>query len=145
MKTDNITFRCLTFLLLVASTVAQASSLDVTVKKIEAAEGAMTVALYDRAQDFKAMSSGTYSAISQAVTNNTMRFSFHDLQPGRYALFIHHDRNRNNQMDTHIDGTPAEGYAYSNAVGQLRVPTFKEASFDVTEENIAVTLKLINY
>ena len=67
------------------------------------------------------------------------------LQPGRYAIAVHHDENDNKEMDLGLLGIPKEGYGFSNNARVIfGPPVFDAASFDVASEKTEIVLNL-NY
>ncbi len=58
-----------------------------------------------------------------------VRYHFHALPPGTYAIGAFHDANGNGRLDTMM-GIPREGFAFSrNPAMRPRAPHFNEASF----------------
>ncbi len=99
--------------------------------------------VYDSADAFNRLSVdgiARYAELRPRPTGTS--FTFLNLKPGRYAVAVHHDENGNAAFDME-NGVPTEGYAFSNNVGTLREPTFKEAGFSVTEDTKILTLDVI--
>lgn len=62
---------------------------------------------------------------------------------GDYALFVYHDANGNNDIDTGLLGIPKEGYAFSNNVRpKLSAPSFKSTHFTAGPGETDLTVKL---
>ncbi len=66
---------------------------------------------------------------------------FDDIPPGIYAVVSYHDVNGNNQFDKFL-GMPREPYALSNHANDKLVPTFKDASLNITAGDNAVIIRL---
>jgi uncharacterized protein (DUF2141 family) len=69
------------------------------------------------------------------------------LQEGSaYAISCFHDENRNKTLDMNWLGIPKEGYGFSNYNLAIRVPTFEECKFIVSEKNqgIKINFKYIS-
>ena len=71
-----------------------------------------------------------------------MQFTIHDLESKLYAVVVLHDENGNADVDMQ-GAVPTEGYAFSQGAGQYATPSFKEASFEVTDENSTIMTTLV--
>ncbi len=72
----------------------------------------------------------------------TLKCSFADLPPGRYAIAVYHDENSNGKLDTYWYGKPREGAAASNNPHpSFRAPNFKESSFELSDSQ-TIALKM---
>jgi uncharacterized protein (DUF2141 family) len=68
-----------------------------------------------------------------------------ELPEGTYAVAIIHDENKNGKLDKNFLGIPKEGYGFSNdAKATFGSPSFKEASFLLTQENKKIIIQLHN-
>ena len=68
-----------------------------------------------------------------------------DVEPGDYAVFVHHDVNDNDKMDTNFIGIPKEPTGLSNsAVAKFGPPKYKDAVFPVAEDGVQISIKLLN-
>lgn len=56
--------------------------------------------------------------------------------PGRYAVAVAHDANRNYRLDTNVVGIPKEGFGFSNGAkaGLFGPPDYADALFDARFE-----------
>lgn len=69
--------------------------------------------------------------------------SFEDIAPGRYALAVIHDENRDGELETNWMGVPQEGYGFSNdAKGTLGAPSFEKAGFAYNGQSLNMTITL---
>ena len=67
--------------------------------------------------------------------------SFSAVAPGRYAIAVFHDENRNGKLDTFM-GIPKEGYGFSlNPPVEMHAPHFAECQFDVAAD-VALTIRM---
>ena len=58
-----------------------------------------------------------------------LRYEFHSVPPGTYAVATFHDANSDGKLNTTF-GIPTEGFAFSrNPPMKMRAPHFDEASF----------------
>jgi uncharacterized protein (DUF2141 family) len=70
--------------------------------------------------------------------------SFPDVPPGRYAIVVLHDENRNHRLDRNIFRVPKEGFGFANNphVG-LSAPSWKDSSIEVSCPATEVNIHLI--
>lgn len=97
--------------------------------------GVCRVCLFNSAYGFK-----HDQAVKCAVVNVSQRRSearFDGVAPGTYALFVIHDENGNNKMDTNFFGIPKEGYGASlNRLPFAAAPTFDANKFVLSSGTI---------
>ena len=133
--------------LLIAGTPTWSLAGDLTLKVdgIRSERGNILVALYDDPDAFSAGSqTQTVSSVQLRSTKGTIRFTWHGLSPGVYALAIMHDENSNGKME--LKGPiPLEGYAYSQGAGKTTVPSFKEAGFEITNQGQTLATQVIYF
>lgn len=121
--------------LLVSFSTAYAGDLQITINNIHNNKGYLLISIYNDATAFEAedeKNMHTYVAMPAKMDSQTI--TLHDFPTGTYAISVLHDENSNNQFDVDKIGTPLEGYAYSNNVGLIATPTFKQATFNHTEQ-----------
>lgn len=78
----------------------------------------------------------------QPASGGTMRFTFTDVPPGRYAVLAFEDLNGNGTLDRTKLGLPLEPFALSRDAGRRHTPTFEQAAIAVLEPAIEVRLAL---
>lgn len=84
-----------------------------------------------------------YRATIVEVTNDQMTVSIPDLSPGKYAVAVYVDNNRNGKLDKNFFGVPKEMYGFSNdARGMFGPPEFTEAAFDIGENIVSKSIQL---
>lgn len=118
-----------------ASALAHAADLTITVKGVRSADGAVFLAVYD--------SESSFMKVPQAKTTRRMdagkgdlKVVIHGLPAGKYAIAGYHDENGNGKLDTNALGMPEEGYGFSNdARGVFGPPKFSEAVFEFDGES----------
>lgn len=72
----------------------------------------------------------SYSTVSDAGGSVTL--TFRDVKPGRYAIALLHDENRNGRADRAAMMIPKEGFGFSrDAKVRFGPPRFGEAAFEV--------------
>ena len=68
-----------------------------------------------------------------------------EVEPGEYAISVHHDDNDNGKMDTNFIGIPKEPTGLSNgAVPKFGPPKYKDAAFRVGNEDLEMPIKLLD-
>lgn len=128
------------FTLALLSSFAHATNLTVKISDIDNNNGHVLVALYQGEENYKAGKSLVAERIKASV--NGGEIVFNGLTPGDYAVKLFHDANDNQKLDFNILGIPKEGYGFSNNGGRFGEPDFKEAKFSVTEQDMAIKIKL---
>ncbi|GAA3783764.1 DUF2141 domain-containing protein [Corallibacter vietnamensis] len=76
------------------------------------------------------------------IKDGKVEVTFKDVVPGEYAVMVLHDENDNNRMDFESNGMPKESYGISNNPMLFGPPTFSDAAFKVTNENIDMIIRL---
>ena len=127
--------------LLVAAGPARAADLDLSVTNLRDGNGRVMIAVFNAAATFLKDDQQVAAAILPA-NGATVRVVL-DLPPGRYAVSVFHDANRNGKLDTNLVGMPTEGYGFSrDARGTMGPPAFDAAAFDLPAGGIRQSLKL---
>jgi uncharacterized protein (DUF2141 family) len=112
-----------------AVNVMAQTKLQVTVKNIKGHKGDILVGLFDNDKDFprNAMDGKVTKASGNEVT-----VVFENVKPGKYAVSVLHDANRNKDLDKNKLGIPKEGFGFSNnAMGAIGPPSFEKAQIDL--------------
>ncbi|MEM7173060.1 MAG: DUF2141 domain-containing protein [Pseudomonadota bacterium] len=123
--------------------LAYGHSLSIKVEGLRNEKGVVHLLLYDDAIAFEENSLSHIAHYSAApVSGAEVVVTVTGVTPGTYAAVLHHDENENNVFDM-VDAIPIEGYAYSNAVGRVAVPTFDQAAFRFGGEDAAATIEMI--
>jgi len=124
------TVHALRFAALLALTAplgALAADLNLDFVDGPATPSTLFVALYDSAGGYA--SNRTFQAKTASMPAGTVRLSFTDLAPGRYALRAFADENGNGKLDVNLMGMPTERYGFLNdAKGNFGPPEFDAAS-----------------
>ena len=104
------------------------TKLQVTVTQIKGQKGDIIVGIFDSDENFlkKPIDSKMIKASGDSIT-----VVFENLKPGKYAVSVIHDANKNKDLDKNKLGIPKEGFGFSNNVmGSMGPPTFERARFD---------------
>jgi uncharacterized protein (DUF2141 family) len=133
------------FIAALFASAASASTLTVKVGNIDSEVGEINVAIYDNKDDWLGdgtVARGSIGAAEQAADGVvTLQF---ELEPGDYAVSVHHDDNDNGKMDTNFIGIPKEPTGLSNgAVPKFGPPKYKDAVFPLGPEDLEIRIDLL--
>ncbi|WP_435217114.1 DUF2141 domain-containing protein [Luminiphilus sp. nBUS_07] len=131
---------------LLASSQVSGATLTVVISDVRSDVGALNIGIYDNKNDW--LGSTTVQKRSLTVLENNVdgvvTTSF-EVEPGEYAISVHHDDNDNGKMDTNFIGIPKEPTGLSNgAVPKFGPPKYKDAAFLVGNENLEMPIKLLD-
>ena len=125
-----------------ALSAAGAADLTVTVSGIRNASGSVSAGVFNSESSF-AKPSEALASFRIKSGQGSIRFTVHDLPPGRYAVTAYHDENGNGRLDFDPTGVPTEGYGVSNDARELLAPPrFAKAAFEVRDQNKSVTVNI---
>lgn len=138
MKTKLVVFAMV--VLMAVTGFSQKHSMVVVVKNVKEAKGKVSVALFNREDEFMGKSLANQTTVAKT---GEVQLTFENVIPGDYAISVMHDANENNELDSNAFGIPKEGFGFSNdAMGMFGPPSFEKAKFKFTGESaIAITLK----
>jgi uncharacterized protein (DUF2141 family) len=111
--------------------------LIVTITGLLDAQGEVGCALYRSATGFP-MDPASAVRVKHPAKPGTVECRFPDLAPGRYAVAVSVDQNKNGKTDKNFVGMPTEPPSIhkwtvsNNARPKFRAPRFEEAAFAVT-------------
>jgi uncharacterized protein (DUF2141 family) len=137
-------WHALTLLLAVpGSLVAEpAGRLEVTVRGLQSAAGAVAIALFDEAARFEARTDPIRKA-RLTIEGGEAHWLVDTLPPGQYALLAYHDENGNGALDFRPLGIPKEPIAVSNGAARLLgPPRFDDAQFALGPDATRVSLEM---
>jgi uncharacterized protein (DUF2141 family) len=120
------------------TTAAAAGSLSVTVSGIQPNGTSVMVAICTESLEPEGCRYGD----RKTASSGTLRFSFPDLPPGRYAVAAFQDLNGSGSLERTKLGLPMEPYALSNDAGRSRKPNFELAAFTLGNGNRDLSLRL---
>jgi uncharacterized protein (DUF2141 family) len=114
--------------------------ITVNIENLNSNEGKLLVGLYNTEADFL---KNRYKDAVISIKNNKATLVFEDVPVGIYAVSFVHDENNNGKMDTNFMGIPKEDYGCSNnAKGTFGPPKWKDAKFELKDENKLITISL---
>ncbi len=126
------------------SNLAQKNKFDLTVTLTGIANknGLIEFGLYNDPSKFAKVGQ-TLKTLRVKVTSSEASVTFHDLEPGKYAVCFYHDENGNKVCDKNFLSIPTEAFAFSNNIRpKFSIPTFEECSFSVTK-NKSISARLV--
>ena len=131
---------------LLASSQVSSATLTVVISDVRSDIGVLNIGIYDNKNDW--LGSSTVQKRSLTVREHNVggvvTTSF-EVEPGEYAISVHHDDNDNGKMDTNFIGIPKEPTGLSNgAVPKFGPPKYKDAAFLVTNEDLEMPIKLLD-
>ena len=131
---------------LLASSQVSGATLTLVISDVRSDVGALNIGIYDNKNDW--LGSSTVQKRSLTVLENNVggvvTTSF-EVEPGEYAISVHHDDNDNGKMDTNFIGIPTEPTGLSNgAVPKFGPPKYKDAAFLVGNEDLEMPIKLLD-
>ncbi|WP_338731233.1 DUF2141 domain-containing protein [Mangrovimonas cancribranchiae] len=113
-------------------------TVDVKIANILNQKGHILIGLHN--QDTFMKAKGIQNA-KLKVKGDTVVATFPNLKAGTYAIMVLHDENDNNRMDFDPSGMPIESYGMSNNPMLFGPPTFNDAKFEVTNNNLDLTIR----
>lgn len=118
------------------------TKLQVTVTNIKGQKGDIIVGIFDSDKDFlkKPIEAKTATASADSIT-----VVFENIKPGKYAVSVIHDANKNQDLDKNKLGIPKEGFGFSNNVlGAMGPPSFESAQFDLSpaQKDLGIDIKM---
>ena len=119
------------------SASAALADMPITISNVNASGGSIHVLAFNDKTAFEGnMFAKMVSYVKISATEGTVSGTLKGLEPGTYAVMLHHDANDNGQMEMK-GAVPLEGWGYSQDAGATSIPTFEEAAFDYTGDNTA--------
>ncbi len=127
---SNFIYRCILIFALLASTSAHSKEgikVDIETNSIQ---GQIIVSLCT--EDTFLQDSCTLARTIVEIANPLTTTTLIPPKPGRYAIFVVFDKNKNGKMDKNFFGIPEEpvGLSRNPAPPKFSPPKFKDASFD---------------
>lgn len=129
-----------------ASSQVSGATLTVVINDVRSDVGVLNIGIYDNKNDW--LGSSTVQKRSLKVREHNVggavTTSF-NVEPGEYAISVHHDDNDNGKMDTNFIGIPKEPTGLSNgAVAKFGPPKYEDAAFRVGDEHFEMPIKLLD-
>jgi len=127
-----------------ANLQVEKGAISITIKGIENTGGIMMIALFKEEDKFLKVPSYSREVV---VSNETeIEVIFKDIPYQKYALSIYHDLNENRELDSNLIKIPKEPVGFSNDYfPKFGPPKFKNAAFDLNQDDISMTVNLRSY
>ena len=107
-------------------------TLHVRMEGFESTDGEAGVAVWNAARGFPEEIEHAVATTYVTIQDGAAVARFDQLEPGRYAITVYHDKNDNRRFDKNWLGMPKEDWGVSNNVRpRLRAPRFTEAVRDL--------------
>ena len=107
-------------------------TLHVRMEGFENTDGEAGVAVWNAARGFPEEIEHAVATTYVTIQDGAAVARFDQLEPGRYAITVYHDKNDNRRFDKNWLGLPKEAWGGSNDVRpRLRAPRFTEAVRDL--------------
>ena len=131
---------------LLASFQVSSATLTVIISDVRSDIGVLNIGIYDNKNDW--LGSSTVQKRSLTVLEHNVggvvTTSF-EVEPGEYAISVHHDDNDNGKMDTNFIGIPKEPTGLSNgAVPKFGPPKYKHAAYLIGDEDLEMSIILLD-
>ena len=113
----------------------QAASVSVAVSDLRSAQGQLIVCVWASRDGFPDCRPGDgVPRHTYAVTGQAMRISVPIPRPGRYAITVIHDEDRNGRLRQNFIGMPTEGVGVTNNPGGI--PRFAASQVDLAAGSV---------
>ncbi|HPR33833.1 MAG TPA: DUF2141 domain-containing protein [Prolixibacteraceae bacterium] len=136
--------RCFIFLffyLLILASKGNCQNLMLEITGLKTHEGVIVLTFYTHPESYaKEIPDRTQILEKDNITGGKLRVTLSGLEPGRYAIALIDDTNRNGRLDYRFF-VPSEGFAFSNLeFRHFRKPDFDSFCFDLGNDDLAVVL-----
>lgn len=137
MKT--VVFILSTFLVFFTAQAQEESvTVKVTIENVLNDDGVIVASLHSTETFMKG--AGLIDLVQEAQ-KGVVTLTFENVEPGIYAIMVLHDQNENNRMDFEPNGMPKESYGMSGNAMAMGPPTFNDAKFEVTNEDLEFKIR----
>jgi uncharacterized protein (DUF2141 family) len=131
---------CLTSNLFLSSANAESrSNVTVVINNIKQDSGRVCFRVYASEKGFPFSSKNEVQSGCVEKTGRVIKKQFSGLKPGKYAVTVIDDRNRDGKLNTDLFGIPQEGFGVSNnptVSVTTGTPKFSKASFPVNQNTV---------
>ena len=112
-----------------------AQQVMIKIDHLENKKGILQVAWFDSKNNFLLDSLAVYhKQFNVDSRSDSVWATFDGIKPGKYAVAVFLDENRNNELDKNFLGIPKEKYGFSNNPSNwFRAPKFGEAAITIKE------------
>lgn len=113
------------------------AQIHVTFTGLDPKPSTLYIGIYSEDNDF--MGDDIHFTSEVRVNGATLKWTYKDLVPGKYAVTVYQDVNNNGIMDKGMFGVPKEPYGFScNPVVSFKAPTFKDCTLLYTGQPLEI-------
>ena len=118
-------------------------TLKVEVTNVKNGHGKLWFAVFKPDEKFGEGKPNIYKILE--VKSTADQSATFQLAPGKYALAVYQDLNKNDVLDKNFIGIPKEPYGFSNNFRpKFSPPKFQDCEFEVPAEGKQISVKLTN-
>lgn len=118
-------------------------TLTIKINNIRNNKGVLQVAIFESADQFDKESPGKKVVVDKTDIKNGCTYVKIKLKPGTYGISILDDEDNSGNITYKFRLYPKEGVGFSNYIlNKLRKPSFSDFSFDLTNEDKTVVVKM---
>lgn len=131
------------FLVLFSIASPNASVIDLHIHGAKSDEGVVRILVFNSEKGFPDKPELAVKSFSIKVVNRKSSIRIENLKPGKYAISVIHDADKNGKLNTNPFGYPLEKYGFSkNAKAYFSAPAFTKAAFELNNEVKNITVQL---
>ena len=125
------------------ATPAAAGEVVITITDLRYTEGVVRACMTTQEKIFPKCRKDPASHRTVVDAGDSVTIRFTDVEPGTYAVALLHDENNDGKANRALGMMPKEGYGFSrDAKVRMGPPKFKDAVFEHTGEDQALTIKM---
>ena len=125
------------------ATPAAAGEVVITITDLRSTEGVVRACMTTQKKIFPKCRKDPASHRTVVDASDSVTIRFTDVEPGTYAVALLHDENNDGKANRALGMMPKEGYGFSrDAKVRMGPPKFKDAVFEHTGEDQALTIKM---
>ena len=118
-----------------AQSSAKCCTLSIVVEGMSSAEGNLGVLVFNNAKGWPEDRQAALRDIAVPAQKGTQVLQVPGLPPGKYAVALIHDLNRNHKLDKNFLGMPKEQWGMSNDPhATIKAPPIEKAMFSVDKD-----------
>ncbi len=115
----------------------------IDISNLRSAKGVVLACMTTNSKVFPKCRKDPASYRVSVPANGAKKLVFKGVKPGRYAIALLHDENKNGKADRALSMIPKEGFGFSrDAKVRMGPPSFKSAAFDYAGKNTRMTIKM---
>lgn len=124
-------------------TPAPAGKIHLIIQETVVDHGHVQVLIFNQEEGFPSEIDKAWKRLSLPVENKKAEIIIPDVEPGSYAVSVFHDEDMDGEIKTNAIGYPLDKFGFSNNPSLLfGAPSFSKASFEVTDQEVKVKIKL---